>query len=81
MTYQTVLTTDGITSFAAFLYDDLTALAEIHALQGNSLLIGFDAGDEVRGTELTSILSHFEEVNIFRIDGKNFSAKDMHVAI
>ena len=74
MTYQTVLSTDGNASFAAFIYDDLTALAEIHALQGNSLLIGFDAGDKVRGAEVVGLASTFgrlEEVNIFRIDGKN----------
>ena len=74
MTFQTVLSTDGNASFAAFVYNDLTALAEIHALHGNSLLIGFDAGDEVRGTEvvgLGSTLDHLDEVNIFRIDGKN----------
>ena len=69
MSYQTVLSTDGTASFAAFIYDDPTAVAAITG----SVQIGFDAGDGIRasvvynqGLNATSL----EQVNLFRIDGK-----------
>ena len=46
VTYQTVLSTDGTASFAAFIYDDPTAVA---AIAGN-VQIGFDAGDGIRAS-------------------------------
>ena len=79
VTFQTVLSSDGNASFAAFLYNDLCAIAKIHALYKNSLLIGFDAGDEVRAVEFVgpgSALDHLEEMNIFRIDGKNCTTRE-----
>ena len=65
-----MLSTDGTASFAAFIYDDPTAVA---AIAGN-VQIGFDAGDEIRASvvfEYESTESDLEEVNIFRIDGKS----------
>ncbi len=64
-----MLSTDGRASFAAFTYSDPGAVVSI---QGNRQ-IGFDAGDELRGTAILGLAeteNNLEEVNIFRIDGK-----------
>ena len=69
ITYQTVLSTDGSASFAAFIYDDPTAVA---AIPGN-IQVGFDAGDRIRSSVIFGRglnVSILEDVNIFRIDGE-----------
>ena len=72
VTFQTVLSSDGDASFAAFTYNDLTFLDVVRDSDNNSLLIGFDAGDGIRAAELDGQRSTFDQVNVFRIDGKNF---------
>jgi hypothetical protein len=68
---QAVLSTDGNTSFAAFIYEYPD---QIHG----HYEVGFDAGDHVRGLVLSrkkyynntvSSNNTLEEVNIYRIDG------------
>ena len=68
--FQAVLSTDGQASFAAFTYSSPNDVLDITA----RWLIGFDAGDEVRGSVVLSgeepTWNGFGNVNIFRIDGK-----------
>lgn len=68
MTFQTVLSTDGNISFAAFIYDDPQAVVNIF----NDREIGFNAGDSVRANVALKVgqSANLEAVNIFRIDGK-----------
>ena len=72
MSFQVVLSTDGITSFAIFLYGDV--IRNLLACDLNNsldvlrrLTIGFNAGD--RGRILNIPRSDLEEINVFRIDG------------
>ena len=70
ITFQAVLSTDGQASFAAFTYSSPDNVLDITA----RWLIGFDAGDKVRGSVVLSRADSkwngFGDVNIFRIDGK-----------
>lgn len=62
-TFQTVISTDGNVSFAAFIYANLTSeLGQIPTSQ-----IGFNAGDGVRMSNI--MLNSIEAVNVFRVDG------------
>ena len=63
-TFQAVLATDGVTSFAIFLYGDITTLDLPDELPTQT---GFNAGD---GEHLSNIpVNSLEHVNIYRIDG------------
>ena len=68
-----MLSTDGVASFAAFTYSNPDDVLRINL---EDWQIGFDAGDEVRGTVIASgedlPWTGFGNVNIFRIDGKNY---------
>lgn len=65
-----MLLTDGVMSFAVFLYVNPDAIAQtLHRV------VGFDAGDNSRSAVLLVLNSvdsdsTLEEVNVFRIDGK-----------
>ena len=68
-TFQTVISTDGVVSFAAFIYGDLTS--DVF----NDAVIGFDAGvdDNTRSANVLQSGSFYDEdigrISIFRIDG------------
>lgn len=68
--FQAILSTDGNVSFAIFIYDN-ESIDAIGRLSQN-YLVGFDAGDEIKGTTVQNQVSshqNLENVNIFRIDG------------
>ena len=72
MSFQVVLSTDGNTSFAIFLYGDV--IRNLLACDQNNsldvlryLTIGFNAGDQERFFNIPR--SDLEEINVFRIDG------------
>ena len=72
MSFQVVLSTDGKTSFATFLYGDvirnLLACDLNNSLDALSeLTVGFNAGDRERFFNIPK--SDLEEINVFRIDG------------
>lgn len=65
-TFQVVLSTNGVASFAALVYQDPSEVAS------GGYQAGFDAGDSMRGINLLgaeSINWSPQGVNIFRIDG------------
>ena len=73
ISFQVVLSTDGKTSFATFLYDNV--IKNLLACDLNNsldvlrrLTIGFNAGDRERFLNIPR--SDLEEINVFRIDGK-----------
>ncbi len=62
-TFQVILSTDGMSSFATFIYQDVTSLSIVRNFQ-----TGFSAGDMRR---FTGILQYsLGEINTYRIDGK-----------
>ena len=68
MTFQVILLTDGILSFSTFIYGPITSEADY--------LVGFNAGDRVRGVVLSSSdqagsSSAELQTTSFRIDGKH----------
>ena len=72
MSFQVVLSTDGNTSFAIFLYGNV--IRNLLACDLNNsldilrrLAVGFNAGDRVRFLNIPR--SDLEEMNVFRIDG------------
>ena len=72
MSFQVVLSTDGKTSFATLLYDDV--IRNLLACDLNNSLdvfyglsIGFNAGDRERFFNIPKI--DLEKINVFRIDG------------
>ena len=72
MSFQVVLSTDGKTSFATFLYGDVIRNLLACDLHNNlnvldRLTIGFNAGDRERFLNIPR--SDLEEINVFRIDG------------
>ena len=72
MSFQVVLSTDGKTSFATFLYGDVIRNLLACDLHNNlnvldRLTIGFNAGDRERFLNIPR--SDLEEINAFRIDG------------
>ena len=69
MSFQVVLSTDGKTSFATFLYGNVIRnfLACDLLTVLNGLTIGFNAGDRERFLNIPR--SDLEEINVFRIDG------------
>ena len=69
MSFQLVLSTDGKTSFASFIYEELE---EAKFFNKNLAKIGFDAGDENRGVKLSEDNHSLRGSNTFRIDG-NYS--------
>ena len=71
-TFQAVLSTDGIASFAAFIYEDPDSVNEL----SYSHQVGFNAGDRTRGANIVGTpaqdvmyAENLQRVNIFRIDG------------
>lgn len=70
MTFQLILSTDGETSFATFIYEDLNTTRDIvFRVKG---AIGFDAGDESRSSVVLGNNRNdfpLRNVNVFRIDG------------
>ena len=67
MRFQLVLSTEGKTSFASFIYEDLEKVNSFISNSGIAADIGFDAGDKSRGVKLSEDI---QRVNTFRIDGK-----------
>ena len=72
ISFQVVLSTDGKTSFATFLYGDVIRnLLACDLNNGlnflNGFVVGFNAGDRERF--LNILRSDLEEINVFRIDG------------
>lgn len=71
-TFQSVLTTDGKTSFVLFTYNDPGQITNITSDPRGIGLIGFDAGDlrsaVVRNSEHRTF--PLQQTNAFRIDGK-----------
>lgn len=68
MSLQVVFSTDGVSSFAAFLYNDPTFLDITKTRQ-----IGFDAGDRLNASVVVNLglpnSGIMSTTNIFRIDG------------
>lgn len=62
VTFQTVISTDGVRSFAAFIYSN----DSIEFMRNNRVPVGFDAGDQEKAANLS-----FSEsgVYVYRIDG------------
>ena len=70
MFHQAVLSSDGKTTFAAFVYDNAT-ISAAQSFQGN-ILAGFDAGDQIRSATIHRPgFTSLQNVNVFRIDGKS----------
>ena len=72
ISFQVVLSTDGKTSFAAFLYGEVIRnllACDLHKslYVFDELAIGFNAGDRERFLNIPR--SDLEEINVFRIDG------------
>ena len=69
MSFQVVLSTDGITSFAIFLYGNV--IRNLLACDLNNVLrrlaIGFNAGDRKRFLNIPK--SDLEEINVFHSHG------------
>ena len=70
MRFQLVLSTEGKTSFASFIYEDLETVNSFISNSEIAAEIGFDAGDESRGVKLSEDNYFLQGVNTFRIDGK-----------
>ena len=70
MRFQLVLSTEGKTSFASFIYEDLEKVNSFISNSGIAADIGFDAGDKSRGVKLSEDNYFLQRVNTFRIDGK-----------
>ena len=84
ITFQVVLSTDGNTSFATFLYGNvirnLLACDFLNSLSVlRRLTIGFNAGDRERYLNVPR--SDLEEINVFRIDGMPKQIIDLIPAI
>ena len=60
--FQAVLSTDGVRSFAIFMYESLNSLPPYPSHQ-----IGFNAGDGIRTSNIQP--DSLENINVFRIDG------------
>ena len=71
VTFQAVLSTDGVASFVAFVYEN-ESIPAIEALQGLEI-VGFDAGDRARSATVfdagSSGTGTLTTSQIFRIDG------------
>ena len=63
LTFQAVLATDGMVSFAVFIYADTDELVSIEDMS----TIGFNAGDRTRLANFMP--DSLGTVNVFRIDG------------
>ena len=70
MTFQLVLSTEGKTSFASFIYEDLKTVNSFISNSSIAAEIGFGAGDESRGVKLSEKYHFLQGVHTFRIDGK-----------
>ena len=64
-----IISTDGETSFASFIYQDLDRIRSFVSDSGIAARIGFDAGDENRGVTLSEENYSLQKINTFRIDG------------
>jgi len=69
--FQVVLSTDGLSSFAFFIYEDPGIVNYISPHQ-----VGFNAGDRVGGINIVGSRSaaytgNLAQVNIYSIDGNN----------
>ena len=66
--FQTTLLTDGSTSFAVFVYENLALIDEIQSYQ-----VGFNLGDggflNIIGTRYALYTEELNAINAFRIDG------------
>ena len=63
MSFQIALVTDGASSFAIVLYNDLTALRGLAV----PIQVGFNAGDRQRYLNIP--VDSLQRVNVYRIDG------------
>ena len=64
VTIQSVISTDGVASFAAFIYSDNTI--HFHS-DSNNIAMGFDAGDQAVAANINI---GQDGVSAFRIDGE-----------
>ena len=72
-TFQVILSTDGVVSFAVFIYDKLEFIDQVESYQ-----IGFDSGVEdskynmflnIAGSEQAEYTGNLQEISVFRVDG------------
>lgn len=68
---QVALITDGVNSFAIFLYEDPADILGVPAVR-----VGFSAG---QGMKMTDVLDSLETMNIFRIDGMECLQEGNHM--
>ncbi len=80
-TFQTVISTDGVISFAAFIYSDLNSAVfqdyvDIYSSDVHRVVVGFDAGLEnrIKSTNVLQGGSFYDDgirrISIFRVDGR-----------
>ena len=70
MSFQLVLSTEGKTSFASFIYEDLETVNSFISNSEIAVGIGFHAGDGSRGVKLSEKNHSLQGANTFHIDGK-----------
>ena len=68
-TFQAILATDGATTFAVFIYDEIDLVDEIQYYQ-----VGFNSGDDAKFLNIVGrcpamYTGNLQEINAFRIDG------------
>ena len=68
--FQLIISTDGTTSFASFIYQEPERIRNLTSNGGFAVKTGFDAGDGNRGVTLSAENHSLQRVNTFRIDGK-----------
>ena len=61
--FQVVLVTDMTSSFAIFIYDDLSTVQRLSI----PVQVGFNAGDQQRYLNIP--VNYLQQVNVYRIDG------------
>ena len=64
LSFQVVLVTDRMSSFAMIIYDNLATVQSLLSL-GSAVQVGFNAGDRQRYLNVNSL----QQVNVYRIDG------------
>ena len=79
-TFQTVISTDGVISFAAFIYSDLNSAVFQDYVDSegddHTAAVGFDAGLEnrIKSTNVLQDGSFYDDgigrISIFRVDGR-----------
>ena len=70
LTFQVVLATDGVTSFAILIYEDPEQILRVISDSQRLAMIGFSSGD-LRSTILSRNRFTLQNSHAFRIDGKH----------